>query len=392
MYSRDGINYRLAAKEDAFPILKLYQKSLAGMAIEPMFLDVRKIEHALVQPDTFWILGEKAGEVIAVLSLMLDRENRLAKIARHIVDPAWEDSTIILKNALPMLVEYLSSDKRGVDVLYATTRAFDLKQQELSLKLGFKVLGFFPGSAAMSGKMNLTGLTAYFYNGVLEKKRFTDFAIHPALAPFYDIARRESGIGDVRLGERPVIPQEGFESVPSLEVIHAPEFVRHRFQSLKQKKSLAVQFYPFTEPNVLITDPQQRLEIFARVIPEYRFATIIGERLEREVNPTELYLEVCRMLRGADVAYIEVINDAADIYGIESILDAGFLPCGYFPCLKSQGEERRDYVIFARSFERLFAAPVRPGEIHSQYVDYIHEYVRMEAEQYLDRMKPLARS
>jgi hypothetical protein len=390
MYSRDGIDYRLAEKKDAFPIMKLYQKTLSDRAVEPLFLDIRNLENALAQADCFWVIGERHGEVVAVLSLQFDRENRLAKIARSIVDPTWEDSTAILKNALPMLVEYMGSEKRGIDVLYTTTRAFDIRQQQLTLKLGFKVLGFFPGSAESTGKMNLTGLTAYFYEDVLEKTRFTDFSLHPLLAPLYEIARRESHLPALTLGERVQIPQEGFEPVPELEIIHAPAFVRHRFQELKQRKSLAVQFYPFTEPNVLVTDPEQRVEIFARVIPEYRFATIIGERLERETNPTELYLEVCRMLRGSNVAYIEVINDAADSVGIEAILDAGFLPCGYFPALKLQGDTRRDYAIFARSFERLFAAPVRPGEIHAQYVDYIQEYVRMEAEQYFDRMKPLS--
>ena len=132
--------------------------------------------------------------------------------------------------------------------------------------------------------------------------------------PFYEIVRRECGLP--ALAEAVVEnPGGSFDSLPELEIIKAPKFVTHRFERLKERKSLSVHFYPFHEPNALVTDPAQRIEIFIRMIPQIQFAAVIGERLDLSVNPAELYLQLALMLREHNVTYVEIINDAADPWG-----------------------------------------------------------------------------
>ena len=73
---------------------------------------------------------------------------------------------------------------------------------------------------------------------------------------------------------------------------------------------------------------------------------------------------------------IEVINDAADVAGTECIMRAGFVPCGYLPCLKHAGDKRRDYVVFTRSYE-YFTYPRL--KVNSLYLDYLKAYCKARA-------------
>ena len=138
-------------------------------------------------------------------------------------------------------------------------------------------------------------------------------------------------------------------------------------------------FYPFYKPNCLIMDPNQDIEIFVKLNPERKFAAIIGEHLNITVRPVELYLAVQQLLKQESISYIEIINDAADTFGIECILKAGFTPCAYFPAFKKQGDSRRDYVIFGKSFEYLCRPDLNE---HPAYKDFYQEYIKIEGKNY----------
>jgi hypothetical protein len=332
---------------------------------------------------TAWIVAEREGAMLAVLSILIDRENHLAKLERLVVDPSWEQSEQVLREAMPLLRTYLG--ERAVEVLYTTTRGLTFAQQEMTLKTGFRVLGIFPFGKG-GETLKIQGLTAYYFDGVLEKRRRSDFPLHPIVAPFFDICRRECGLPPLVLAPQPEV-RGSFEKLPPLEFIYAPGFVAHRFNRLKERRTLSVHFYPFSVPNVLITDPQQRIEIFICMVPEIRFATIIGEHMDARVHPTELYHHVSQMLNHQNISYIEVINDAGDDQGIEAIFNAGYLPTAYFPALKRQGDQRRDYVVMARSFDRLFAIKPTGMAIQRTYLEYLNAYYQLESRKYLDQIQ-----
>jgi hypothetical protein len=71
-----------------------------------------------------------------------------------------------------------------------------------------------------------------------------------------------------------------------------------------------------------------------------------------------------------------MINDAADALGTEALIQAGYLPCAYFPALKKQNNVRRDYVVFARSFENFFYPDL--GKIAPVYRQYLRQYYEYE--------------
>lgn len=381
-----GIIYRQAEERDVFPLMRLFQLSQASGQRDSLFLDHAKLKSAISSSDTSWIVGERDNQLLACFSILLDSENRLAKINRLFIDPSWENWAQLLKDALPLLIKYLTDDKRRIEVIYTTTKTFTLKQQEMTLNMGFKIMGILPTSGGKDDSQ-VNGLTAYFCDGVLNERRHSEFSLHPIVVPFYELVRKECGLEPLPVAEKPEMGTLEFEPMPQLELIYAPNYVGEKFRKVRDRKSLSIHFYPFTQPNAIITDAKEKVEIYVKIVDESRMATIIGERLDVSVNPTELYSKVSHMLNARNVNYIEVINDAADIWGIEAITMAGFLPCAYFPCLKDQGDFRRDYVVLARSFERPFAETTTQFEVHHTFLDFFKEYYQLEAKSYLYNLK-----
>jgi hypothetical protein len=380
------INFRIAEEKDVFALMQLYQIGKPPFVSDSLFLDAEKLKEGLRSPFSAWIVGEKENSILCVFSMLIDGENRLAKVNRLYMDPSIEDWPTLLKKGLVPLTEYLRDPKRQVEVIYTTAQGVTLKQQEATLDLGFKIVGVLPMAAGSEGS-KLNGVAAFFYEGVLREKRQQEFSLHPVIAPFYEIARRECQLESLPVAkELPPNPSH-FEELPSLELIHAPQFVLKRFSKLEERKSLAMHFYPFTRPNAMIVDEDETVEIYVKIIQEEQMATIIGERLEKAVNPTELYSQVARMLGKEKITYIEVINDAADLWGIDCFVKAGYLPCTYFPCLKAQGDKRRDYVVLARSSERLFSNSAMPIAVNKTYLEYLAEYHKLEGRDYLSKFK-----
>jgi hypothetical protein len=92
------------------------------------------------------------------------------------------------------------------------------------------------------------------------------------------------------------------------------------------------------------------------------------------VDPVSLYKAASEILRLKRAAYIEVINDAADTLGIDSILKSGFAPCAYFPALKKHGSKRRDFIVFGKEFEK--RSSPGSGDNHV-LLEYLAEYRKL---------------
>ena len=383
MASMHGIDYRRAELADVFPLMKLYQIASTNVFADPLLLDYRAMQKDLESPKSVWIVADDRGSLLAAMSIQLDRENRLAKINRLLLDPAWEGSSQVLHQALPLLVNYLG--EKGIEVLYTTTRTLSLAQQQLTLKMGFEMLGIFP-NAQGADPLKLNGLTAYFFGDVLRARRRADHGLHPKIAPLYELVRESCGLEALPATSAPDLSGATYEALPRLETIFAPDFVAHRFEKLKERKSLSTTFYPFQEPNALLSDPGQRVEIFVKLVPERRFAAILGERLDLAVNPTELYHEVALMLNARGISFIEVLSDAADVVGLECMTQAGFVPCVYFPAFKHQGDFRRDYIVLARAFERVLGSQRQSSVVHPQYLKFLQQYYRVDEQIHMQKL------
>lgn len=356
---------RPARPDDAFALMRLYQVCEKPLGPDDVFLDLHRLEAELAHRDSIWIAVEREGRIEACLSAAVERGNRLGKLQRMIGDAGG------LEAACRWLAR--QAGEIGIDVLYSTTRTLTLAQQAVTIACGFRVLGVFP-TAISADEEGLNGLTVWHRPGVLEEARRAELALHPVISPFYELARVRCGLPAAQAAPLPRIEPES--AVGPMELIEAPLYVASRFERLRARRQLSVNFYPFQSPDALITSPDQSIEVFVRLVSRMRFASILGERLAGPVQPVSLYRRIGEMLYARGVHYIEVINDAADVYGIECILRAGFAPCGYFPALFLQGDARRDFVVFAKSFEYFHYAP---ETAKTAYGDFLREFCRVRA-------------
>ena len=364
---------RCVRPDDAFELMRLYQESSLRLKQDGLFLDVERLRAQIAAHGRYWAVAESSGRIAALVALQHDEENRLGRIRRMYAAGPESARRAALAAALGFLMEKIAAEG-AAEVVYSTTRTLTLEQQEITLEQGFKVLGVFP-NAVYADPRRLNGLSAWFAPGVLAKRRHADFALHPVIEPFFEIARRQCALPKLGLAQVPPLPA-GRQPIPEIEMIDARRFVAERFRSIRARKNLSVNFFPFEIPNILFTSPDGNVEVFVHLSRETRFASILGEHLSVGVDPVRLYRDVAAALYGNRVIYLEVINDAADVLGAECILRAGFVPCGYLPCLKQAGEKRRDYVVFARSYE-YFTYPRL--KVNSLYLDFLREYCKARA-------------
>ncbi len=368
-----NIHYRVAEMDDVFRLMELYQKYTPSEGSDPIFLSYSRLEATLKGETALFLVAEEAGVLRGAISTGLDRSQRIAKLYRMLFDAGLPDPHPMLRELLDFAVKELKRRVPDLDLIYSTSLTLSPESIQITEDYGFRLLGIFP-NAVSEDRSALNGLTAYFFPGVLEEKRMSGFALHPALHSLFSITREVCG-----LPELPADPsvheidrQEMTSAVPELERIDARKFVQNRFLQLKASQSLDT-YYPFYMPNVLICSPDEEIEVFARLDAATRFAAVIGERIRKSVDPVALEIAVSNLLRQCGSSYVEVINDAADTLGNEAFLRAGFTPCAYFPCLKLHGEQRRDYVIFGRSFEYVVHPSSKIPVLYRRYFDAYSE-------------------
>ena len=374
-----GLSFRRALTSDAWALMALYQKVGSTFTDDPLFLQLDRLESAIDDGEWVWLLGEREGAITTMIACMIDSGQGLAKVSRIMIDPDRESAHEDLRASLRETLARLAEHTAGIDVVYCTTLTVPSQFQEVTLQEGFKILGIFP-NAMTADTSRLNGLTAYYLRDTLATKRFSGFSVHETLKPFADIACRELGLESLTVagGAGPVAEPSG--ASVSLEVVSAPNLVGRRFEKLSKRRKQMADFYPFQKPNLLLTDPNEELQIFARVMPANRFAALVAEDWLVPANPVEIYAKVIQLLRDQGMNYIEIINDAADTSGNHWILEAGFVPCCYIPAFKRQGDTRRDYVVFGRSFEHVCRPDPSTPKV---FLDFFREHLKVEWRNYM---------
>ena len=254
------ITFRHAGKDDALGISNLYQNIYEGTYPDPTMKDLRLLKGVLSTNEYCWFIGEKNNEVVASVVYRVDVKNRLSKVFGAVVSPECRGHGTTQK-LMVAGYEFMRQEATPVEVVYATTRTVSFEPQKLTANLGYKKLGVFP-NVHKTDSYETHCLTAHFSKEALDK-RFTDFALHPQIQPIYEIVRRECGLAPLRTATVEYTTTAEAKHPPKLETIGAPLFVRHRFLDEKVTMDEHEWFFPFHEPNLLLTAPDQSVEIFA---------------------------------------------------------------------------------------------------------------------------------
>jgi len=359
---------RRANISDATRIFELYNRIYSGKYTDPALSSVDELRKALSERDYFWMVGEFENKIVGSVIYRFDRVNCLAKVYGAVVDPQFRRHNLAERL---MSVGYiqLREEYPPVEVVYATTRTLSPAPQRMTKKLGYKKLGIFPNVHKNEG-YETHCLTALFAGDAL-KRRFTDFSLHPSVSPLYAIAAQEC--------ELPPLPTASDESIAAarrpqvstssakLESIEASEFVRHRFNSEKQEQGYNW-FYPFHEPNLLFTTPNQRVEVFCYLSAKDRHCVVIGIQDLDSMGYFAILESVSQLLRELGARYIEFIMPADAIGKIDQAIQAEFIPCGYFPAMHDHDGFRHDCVVFSRSFETLNFKNIALDGVNKKYL------------------------
>jgi hypothetical protein len=374
------LKFRECTENDIWSMMELYQKIGSTFTNDPLFLDYEVLRGALRRPDGRWLIGERNGKISTVISILIDGHQALAKISRVMINPEINALTgeADLRALIRHCIEILEAEKLA-DFLFCSTMTVPRQFLNVTLEEGFTVLGIFP-NALGADNSRLNGLTGYYLGDTLAKKRVSQFALHPQIQPFFEIARAQLDLPHLETADlRGARIDNGTPNI-GLEVVNAPHLVARRFEKLKIKHKQLTDFYPFTQPNLLFSDPDEEVQIFARVTASSRFAALVAEDLMCPVNPVQVYQSILELLKGMNVSYFEIINDAADTVGNQWILDASFVPCGYIPAFKRQNDSRRDYVVFCKSFEYVCRPDLNTTR---PFLDFFRQFFRAEWKNYV---------
>jgi ribosomal protein S18 acetylase RimI-like enzyme len=363
---------RRATPADAYGILRIYQDIYSGTYPDPLMTEVGRLTSALSSDQHCCMIATDGELVAGTVSYRIDRENRLAKAFGAVVLPAYRGANIARDLLVAGWAE-LSTMPSPIEIVYATTRTVSTIPQEIAARLGYRSLGIFP-NVHRTDKFETHCLSTFYAPSVLDK-RHTDFALHPKIVPLFDIVRAECGLAPLDVATVPSGVGAGGSAASrksarlDLEVIVADRFAQHRFRVEKSTVERHHWFFPFLRPNVLLTNPEQSVEVFAHVSASDKYCVLLGIRDLAQIGYPDILRLACRLLHDAlATRYIEFVVRADETERISSALDAGFIPCAYFPAMQLSNDRRYDFVVFSRSFEILDFHDIRLDGINHKYL------------------------
>jgi RimJ/RimL family protein N-acetyltransferase len=314
-------------------------------------------------------------KVIGCVFFHYDSQNFLVKVSGGCVHPDSRGNEIT-KQIILFGKEYLKQNAKTIDVIFATTRTVHTAAQKLTASLGFKKLGIFP-NAHKTNEFETHCLAALITDEGL-KKREKNFSLHPAIYELYQLIRTEFDYGELPEAELHIRSDYSTE-IPPLEIIDAPLYIKRLYAEKAQKECLDLAFYPFYEPNLLITSPAQEIEVYCSLNKEDGHCAIIGILLQQNHSLVEVFKKVKSILRDLGARYIEVITQAKRVKVVNSILESGFIPCGYFPAFQQINNVRYDYVVFSKTFEIFDFSSVELDGINRQFLLYYFDRWKRKA-------------
>lgn len=362
---------RRANIDDIFRISKLYYHIYGDQYPDRTVYDFAKMESQIQDPSLFWIIAEDDNHsIVGSVIYIYEKEDLLSKVYAACVHPDYRGKNLTQK-MMEFGEELVRETTNGLDILYATTRTLNPSAQKLTEKQGFKKLGIFP-NVHKTSRYETHGLVTKFSESCFSK-RFTDYLLHPEIESIYNLTTKETNQPSLSVASEYKAPQSVLCELPFLEIIKAPEFVKRRYKDLKQEKELQLEFFPFHQANILISNPEQTTQIFVNMASD-GYCAILGGKVENSTNYCQLMLKIADMLRDYGARYLELIIRADQIDILDHVLKARFIPSAFFPAFQLIGGKRYDFVVFSRSFEIFDFQNVELEGINQEYLSQYYEH------------------
>ena len=368
---------RRALPTDSHSIADIYRTVYRGRYPNALMNQPAALADYLAREDVLWVVACAGAKIVGSVVHEIDDAHRLCRVFGGVVRQEYRGSGLLertMRHGQDMLMD--RADR--VDVIYATTRTASPAPQIVTRRMGYVPLGIFPN--ARRTDVDETHCLAAFYAAPALRNRFTELRLHPRLARLFDLVREQLPLPSPALaGANDLMLDEYSRQVP-IEPIFAEAFVSHRFASLRAQGLLASHFFPFHQPNMMLTSPCQMVEVFAHLTAADKACTVVAVRKPRDVNLTWLAEACFPVLRDRGVRTVELLVHADKPKTIERVLRARFIPCAYVPAFQMADGFRRDFV----SFNRVFDMPDFRGlRLDGRNREFLDEYLRGLDEYYL---------
>lgn len=372
------IEIRLAAVKDIRRIQMLYAEVYGGSYSIPIVNDKEAMRNAIESDSYYWVVGDHGGRIVGSLVYAIDLEAGNSKAFGAVVSEEYRKLELA-HTMMKSVLNNITSKRKMVDMVYATTRTTNPAPQKLTENLGFIKLGVFPNTHKV--KDNETHcLTGYFTPRALEQRKKVP-ALIPEVVPFYDIVCKQIDLGESTTEEPNGIYSGNVKIIPVLEFenITAPEFIKRRYKETKHNSFFEHIVMPFHEPNLLLITPDQKTEVYVAVNKKDKYSAIMGG-VTQESSFAVILESVARHLKDLGISYVEVVMEAYSPVLQREALDARFIPTAYFPCAKKVKDTRYDCIAFSRTFEIL---DFRNVKLISYYKNFLEEIFKLWYDNYI---------
>lgn len=377
MNQSNSIQIRRATVADREELLSLYLTVYGDDYPLELGTNKQLMTRLLEEQDcAFWFVAELKDRVGIAASCVveLEPEFKIGKVTGAAVHPQCAGlglSTELIRHAVQTVMEQAPS----INTLYATTRTVTMASQKMLLNNGFKPLGIFPNARKIKTYETLT-LMGYFREGVLAK-RTQVHKIPPSLVELY--LQTNKSIGDERpielVEDCPALSKDTVHEDSKWEFIQAPEFVEKRFNEIF-KGDRESTFYPFHKPNLLISNKELDVEMFASFNKKDHYCVIISAN-KPITTINGHFKKLAFSFKEIGVYYLETLVRLDSFEAICFLNSNRFLASAYYPAMREIDNIAHDYVLMTRTMVPL---DFSESQIAPQFTPFVREYVRQWVE------------
>lgn len=351
------VDLRRAGPDDSDAIFALYDQIYQGSYTLDIVNKPEDRLKALNDPATYWMVVDDGEAIVGSVILEIDLAQRNGKVFAAVMRDDYRRYDV-MSRLIGMGIQKIMYDDRLCDVIYATTRTASIGPRQLLRKLGFISLGIFPNVHRLT-EYETHGLNALFHPDAWEKRRRLPKLI-PEVEGFYRIIRQT-----FQLEPAEIMPAK---HQPKLKLLRG-ETVDVELDRAREEGELLMDFFPFHKANLLFANDDRSVMAFVNYEGNDGYGTLVA--LKAPIEDLRGVLEATfEMGQRMGITYLEILIDAYEPRMQRAALAAQFLPCAYFPSMQQTSEDRKDFLVFARSTLPLNFSNVQMTPRDREFLDH----------------------
>jgi hypothetical protein len=373
---------------DIDELLKLYFEVYGNSYPVSYGTDAKVMADAIQSSEHVWLTTRDiaSGTLVGSVVFELDPVNKVAKIVALVTHPGFRNKRLA-SQMIDTQTATLLGPEGTMNSVYATTRTVSIGVQLIFTRSGFLSLGIFPNAHKLR-EYETTTLFAKFREGVLAR-RDSVIQIPAKLGPIYEVLGKHIATHGLPVSrtktEPPAIapgkPPAYYGDASEFEIVDAPEYVRRRFAETYTDPY--DRFYPFHQPNRLITSRDGKTEVYVHFSRADRYCAMLTVNSPIHEMGARIP-SILSAMRDHGASYFEILIGVEHQRSIETLILHRFLPSAIYPAMTETNGKLNDFVVMSRSMEPL---NFQGMTIDHSFKPYVDQYVELWKKMYLDSLE-----